>query len=119
RGGSGGDGWRVAVARGASDLVDNVTNGPGGDSFERDLLARRTFLLSSNVAGTGSGSGDSGRGALAMTPDGGLVLFDSNASDLAPNDTNGPLPDVFIAAPARAPPPPPPRRNYAVHPPSP
>lgn len=98
------DGRFVAFASAATDLVTNDTNGPQVDIFQRDVLAGRTFLVSGNAAGTGSGNRASGADALAMTRDGGLVLFGSAASDLVPNDSNGPVNDVFIAAPAGAPP---------------
>ncbi len=98
------DGRLVTFASAAIDLVDNDTNGPQVDIFQRDLLAGRTFLLSGNAAGTGSGNRASGSDALATTRDGGLVLFGSQASDLVPNDSNGQLNDVFLAASAAVPP---------------
>jgi hypothetical protein len=71
------------------------TNGTN-DAFVRDLKTGTTTLVSINQAGTASGnrnSGDSGPGAI--TPDGRFVLFESNASDLVANDTNGTT-DAFV-----------------------
>lgn len=79
----------------ASDLVANDTNGVP-DMFVRDLTAGTTTLVSINSAGTNSGSGSSDIGSL--NADGGLVVFQSSASNLVATDTNGGVPrdDVFL-----------------------
>jgi len=56
-------------------------------------LAPTTTLVSVNRAGTGSGNGFSVLPALST--DGRAVAFQSSASDLVVNDTNGEIEDVF------------------------
>lgn len=87
------DGRFVAFGSTADDLVANDTNGKL-DVFVRDLKQGTTTLVSVNQAGTGSGDNDSYTDADIST-DGRYVLFESNASNLVPNDTNSRL-DVFV-----------------------
>jgi hypothetical protein len=82
----------VAFTSIATDLVANDTNGQRS-IFVRDLQTGTTILVSVNRFGTNSGNGDSGHPNISA--DGRFVTFDSNASDLAPNDNNGSL-DVFV-----------------------
>ena len=63
------------------------------DIFVRDLQARSTMLVSINRAGTGTANGRSTQPAIS--DDGRYVVFASEASDLADNDTNATLLDVF------------------------
>ncbi|PYU99124.1 MAG: hypothetical protein DMG10_26205 [Acidobacteria bacterium] len=79
------DGRFVAFGSYAGDLVANDTNG-GGDVFVRDLKTGTTTLVSVNRAGTDSGNGFSI--AAAISADGRLVAFFSEASDLIAGDTN-------------------------------
>ena len=91
------DGRFVAFNSFASDLVPTGNSAIHNDNvFVRDLQARQTMLVSINVDGTGSGNNNSD--ALdrdAMSPDGRFVVFESYASDLVANDTNGHS-DVFM-----------------------
>ncbi|MCD8564056.1 MAG: hypothetical protein LRY44_03510, partial [Candidatus Pacebacteria bacterium] len=57
------------------------------------LFAGPATLVSVNEAGTDSGNGSSY--AYHITPDGRYVVFNSDASDLVPNDTSGAR-DVFV-----------------------
>jgi len=57
-------------------------------------LAPTTTLVSINSAGTGSGNGDSFNPVLSA--DGQVVAFQSLASDLVANDTNGAVADIFV-----------------------
>jgi len=86
------DGRFVAFKSNASDLVANDTNGKG-DVFVRDLKTGTTKLLSVNSAGTATGNGPSFNPVLSAN--GRFVAFDSEASDLVANDTNGAT-DVFV-----------------------
>ncbi|MCP5523131.1 MAG: PD40 domain-containing protein [Verrucomicrobiales bacterium] len=63
------------------------------DIFLRDLEAGETTLVSVNAVGTGTGNAPSS--SPSMTADGRLVVFESVASDLVTNDTNG-FSDVFL-----------------------
>src|SRR5207249_4062971 len=68
------------------------TNG-ASDVFARDLLAATTTLISVSTNGLNSGNGPSS--SAAMTPDGRWIVFQSAASDLVANDSNG-VADIFI-----------------------
>ena len=86
------DGRFVAFSSIASDLVPNDTNG-AADIFVRDLIAGTTTLASVDSSGTASGNGGSSHPRISA--DGRFVAFDSTASDLVANDTNGTT-DVFV-----------------------
>lgn len=89
------DGRFVIFESTASNLAGaNDSNGKS-DIFARDMQTGVTTLVSQNGAGSGSGNG--GSAAATVSADGQFVAFDSNASDLAANDTNN-LPDVFVRA---------------------
>jgi len=99
-GGGNGDSWPSGVSTNgryalfessASDLAFGDTNG-ATDVFVRDLAVGVTLLASVNTNGV-AGNGAS-RDAV-MTPDGRYVAFASDASDLAPDDTNR-IADVFV-----------------------
>jgi Tol biopolymer transport system component len=87
------DGRFVVFTSAANDLV------PGGNSFYslnvflRDRTGNTTVLVSGNLGGTGGGNGSSMLGQ-ASTNDR-YVVFQSDASDLVPGDTNG-VTDVFL-----------------------
>ncbi|HVF21145.1 MAG TPA: hypothetical protein VNA14_13015 [Mycobacteriales bacterium] len=68
---------------------------PGGcvNVYVRDLLSRRTILVSAPDSTAGGNHDDSIYPAI--TPDGRFVSFSSVASDLVPGDTNGTA-DVFV-----------------------
>jgi hypothetical protein len=86
-----GDGELVAFTSEASDLVASDTNG-ASDVFVRDLVSdatERASVTSAEAQANGASS------APATTPDGLLVAFASNATNLATGDTNG-ASDVFV-----------------------
>jgi len=86
------NGQFIAFQSDAGNLVGNDGNGTG-DVFLRDVTAGTTALVSVNAAGTDSGNGPSSHPRVSA--DGRFVVFESLASDLVPNDTNG-LSDVFV-----------------------
>ena len=75
----------------ASNLVAGDTNG-ASDVFLRDSAKNRTWRVSLARDGT-QGNGDSFGGAISA--DGRVVAFVSDASNLVPHDTNGTT-DVFV-----------------------
>lgn len=83
------DGRRVSFESRAANLVPGDTNGRS-DVFVRDLVTRRTTRLSLSSLGE-QGNGDSYRPALS--DDGTAACFESDASNLAPDDNR--LIDVF------------------------
>lgn len=86
------DGRYVAFLSYASNLVRGDTNDTS-DVFVRDLRTGRTSRVS--VSGTGAQGDGFSSFTLDLSPDGRYVLFDSDASNLVPGDTNG-FPDVFV-----------------------
>ena len=97
------DGTRVAFVSEASDIVAGDTN-RALDVFVRDMIEHVTVRVSVSSKGT-QGNGPSGsapdngrslgRGIPAISADGRYVAFESSASNLAPDDSNGQA-DVFI-----------------------
>ena len=95
-----GDGRVVAFASLASNLVPNDTNGGGGlnaregraDVFVRDLARHRTARIS---IGPGPVQANNSSLLPATDGDGGVIAFESMASNLVANDTNG-VRDVFV-----------------------
>ena len=85
------DGRFVAFQSLASNLVQGDTNGMA-DVFVRDRQLQRTWRVSVNSSGAQS-NGHSG--APVISADGRFVAFQSSASNLVANDSNGQL-DVFI-----------------------
>ncbi len=86
------DGRHVMFGSSASNLVANDTNGLS-DIFVRDLTTGTTTLVSVDSTGSVSGNGDSYYGAISA--DGRYVAFQSRASNLVANLTDG-LEDVFV-----------------------
>ena len=88
------DGRFVVFTSAANDLV------PGGNSvyalnvFLRDRASNTTTLVSANLSGTGGGNGNSMLGQVSTN--GQFVVFQSDASNLVPNDTNG-VTDIFVS----------------------
>lgn len=86
------DGRYVVFSSEANDLV------PGGNSrfalniYLCDRTAGNTLLVSANLSGTGGGNDNSMLGQVSSN--GQFVVFQSDASDLVPNDTNG-VTDIF------------------------
>ena len=85
------DGRFVAFTSYASNLVPGDTNGVR-DVFVRDLQTGAITLVSTDVNGN-LGNKDSFQGSISA--DGRFVTFTSEASNLAPGDTNGDM-DVFV-----------------------
>jgi Tol biopolymer transport system component len=86
------DGRFVLFMSDASDLVPNDSNGLK-DVFVHDLQTRTTTLVSINRFGTNSA--DKAPSRPDISADGRFVVFDSQATDLLLNDTNGKS-DVFV-----------------------
>jgi Tol biopolymer transport system component len=86
-----GDGRVVVFESRAQNLVTNQTSGLG-DIYVRDVAAGVTRLVSVTVAGNGGNGTSTG---ASITPNGRFVVFESAASDLVANDTNGAV-DVFV-----------------------
>lgn len=86
------DGRLVSFWSSATNLVAGDTNN-AGDAFVHDRASGVTerVSLSSTGAQGNAGSGD----FPSLSADGRFVVFDSWASNLVPNDTNGTL-DVFL-----------------------
>lgn len=86
-----GDGSQVAFTSAATNLVANDTNGLP-DVFVRNSASGTTQLVSTDSGGN-QGNGPSGVPALNST--GLVVAFESAATNLVPNDTNG-FVDIFV-----------------------
>jgi Tol biopolymer transport system component len=87
------DGRFVAFASDASNLVAGDTNRQE-DVFVRDRLSVTTELASVSSNGT-QGNGGSGKYGVGISADGRYVVFQSDASNLVPDDTNGHT-DIFV-----------------------
>ena len=84
----------------ANNLVTTTSNSPfptripaALNVFLRDRTNNTTALVSVNASGASGGNGDSL--PVDISPDGRFALFESNASDLTPNDTNN-ASDIFL-----------------------
>jgi Tol biopolymer transport system component len=86
------DGRYVAFPSYATNLVPGDTN-DNSDVFVRDLLTGQTSRVS--VSSAGAQADGFSAFSLALSPDGRYVLFDSDADNLVPGDTNG-LRDIFL-----------------------
>src|SRR5690242_15900275 len=87
-----GSGRFVVFESDASNLVRRDTNGVS-DIFLRDRSTGKTGRIS--VSSSGQQANGPSHSARGVTPDGRYVVFESFASNLVPNDTNGTY-DVFI-----------------------
>lgn len=85
------DGRYVVFQSTATDLVVPPTNG-ASQIFRRDLMTNTTILVSVDGLGL-QGNADSSEPAISA--DGNLVVFTSNASNLIGSDGNG-VSDVFL-----------------------
>lgn len=85
-----GDGSVIAFQSTASNLA-NGTSGGNSQIYVRLRNSSRTELVSRGFAG---GAGDSGSTFAAVSANGGVVAFESRATNLVPGDTNG-WDDVF------------------------
>jgi hypothetical protein len=86
------DGRFVLFTSTANNLTPGDNSLLRSDVFLRDRLSNTTTLVSVNDAGTGGGNGNS-YGGLVST-NGRYVVFESDASDLVPGDTNAST-DIF------------------------
>jgi len=86
-----GDGRYVAFSSNASNLVSPATSGYQ-HIFVHDRIERKTFLISAASDGT---EGNGGSNNPSITADGVLVAFESNASNLVPEDNNDDT-DIFV-----------------------
>jgi Tol biopolymer transport system component len=92
------DGRYVAFHSWANNLVPGDTNThPFYDVFVRDTVLGTTTRV--NVTPSG-GEADGSSTTASISADGSLVLFESTATNLAPNDLVNGFPDVFLAGPA-------------------
>ena len=66
-----------------------------GDVYVRDRTAGTTELISQAIGGQIPDSSSGDEAALAITPDGRFVAFESYATNLVAGDTNG-QPDLFV-----------------------
>lgn len=87
------DGRFVLFTSLASDLVTNDNAWLSTDVVLRDRVNNTTTLVSENFPHTGGG--DYHSSGICVATNGRYVLFESFASDLVNNDTNG-LGDVFV-----------------------
>ena len=79
---------------GFSSFADNLVpeEAAGSNVYVRDMRTRTTYLAS--VGPDGRADGQGGRTAVAISPDGRTLVYESYASDLVAEDTNG-WADVF------------------------
>ena len=87
------DGRFVLFSSSANDLVPGDNSQLGLDVFLRDRSSNTTVLVSANFSGTGGGNGNSLAGQVSTNDR--YVMFQSDASDLLPGDTNG-ISDIFV-----------------------
>lgn len=90
------DGRFVVFVSASDDLVPNFVDGnvgPFSAVFVRDMLGGVTTLMSDSISSPTTSGNDQAFFA-AISTDGKVVAFQSTASDLTANDTNGLL-DVF------------------------
>jgi len=84
------NGRTVVFQSNATNLTAISDSNNQTDVFARDLELGATRLISINSAGTSSGMLRSALTSLrVVSDDGRFVVFESEASDLVPNDTNG------------------------------
>jgi Tol biopolymer transport system component len=88
------DGRFVVFTSAANDLVPGGNNVYALNVFLRDCTSNTTVLVSGNLSGTGGGNGNSMSGQVSTN--GQFVVFQSDASNLVPNDTNG-VTDIFVS----------------------
>jgi Tol biopolymer transport system component len=92
------DGRYVAFVSDASNLVPDDTNGRR-DVFVRDRTAATTARVSVSSSGEEGNHNSGFFSAPSISGDGQHVAFESHASNLVEDDTNG-QPDIFVHGPA-------------------
>jgi Tol biopolymer transport system component len=92
------DGRYVAFHSWANNLVAGDTNTqPYYDVFVRDLQLGTTTRVDVRPDG---GEADGSSASPSISGDGRLVVFESTATNLAPNDRSNGYPDVYVAGPS-------------------
>lgn len=96
------DGRAVLFASQANNLVPDDANDDAVDLFVKTLDTGAIQRVNTNVAGEEAPPGTDSSGqwgpaevAISFSPDGGQVLFPSNADNLVPGDTNNDY-DLFV-----------------------
>jgi Tol biopolymer transport system component len=87
------DGRFVLFVSSAGDLVPGDNSRSALDVFLRDRSSNSTVLVSAAFNGTGGGDGSSMYGGVSTN--GRYVVFESEADDLVPGDTNE-VSDIFL-----------------------
>jgi Tol biopolymer transport system component len=87
------DGRFVAFVSDARNVVTNASPSPWLEVYMHDLETGRTELVSAGSGGSGGGNGNSSHPTISSN--GQFVVFESDASNLVSNDTNG-MRDVFL-----------------------
>lgn len=87
------DGRFVLFSSAANNLVEGDNSQIGLDVFRRDCASNLMVLVSQQVGGVGGGNGNSFFGQISAN--GRFVLFQSDATDLLPGDTNA-ANDIFV-----------------------
>lgn len=87
------DGRVVAFRSAADNLVPGDTNGKP-DVFVKEMQSGTITLVSAGAVG-GPANGGSGDSVVEISGDGRWVVFESEASNLVPDDTNGKR-DIFL-----------------------
>ncbi len=77
------DGKLVAFTSTATDLASQDT------SSSRDVFTSSTALPSARLVSSGTASSNGDAASVSLSSDGGLVVFETNASNLVANDLNG------------------------------
>jgi Tol biopolymer transport system component len=91
-----GDGRYIAFASLATNLVLGMPYSQNFNVFVYDQVTQSTVLVSADANGSpGNDYSGAGVGAVAISSDGRYVAFDSSATNLVPNDTNG-MTDIFV-----------------------
>jgi hypothetical protein len=85
------DGRYITFQSNSTNLVPNDTNGTN-DIFLHDTQTGTTTRVSVDSSGV---EGDGYSGDTLISADGRFVVFNSNATNLVPNDTNG-VTDIFL-----------------------
>lgn len=85
---------RVVAFVTRSNNVIAFDGNDNSDVFVRDLVAGTTTLVS--ISTDGRNGGDRGSFRPALSADGSIVAFHSFATNLVPNDTNGPDFDIYV-----------------------
>ncbi len=87
------DGRYVFFSSQATNLIASDTNGATADIFVRDRTLSTTSLSSQSLAGL---QGDAASDGTSTTSSGLLLGYESSATNLLPDDSNG-LRDVFLS----------------------